>query len=268
MTQSKSQSVKIHPTSFISSDTQLDVDVEIGPYTVIQGQVQIGKGTIIEGHVSIGSRSGIVKIGEKNHIFPGAAVGGPPQDLSYKGDATQLVIGNGNTIREFTTLNIASTKHQCVTRIGNNNYLMAYTHVGHDCQLGSNITMANNSILGGHVEIEDNVVISAMCGVNQFCKIGKFSFLAAGSEVNKDVLPFSKAHGKFAVMRGTNKIGLQRNGYSMEEVSNVHRAIRIIVMGTETVEQAIDRISTECNLSPNIEYLINFIRHSNRGIAR
>ncbi|MBX2993563.1 MAG: acyl-ACP--UDP-N-acetylglucosamine O-acyltransferase [Bdellovibrionaceae bacterium] len=260
--------MKVHPTSIIQGDVELADGVEIGPYCLIQGRVKIGKGTFVEGHVTLGSRHGIVEIGENNHLAPGSAIGGPPQDIGYKNEATTLRIGNNNVIREFSTINIATTKGTKVTSIGNNNYLMAYTHVGHDCEIHNNVVIANNTNLGGHTVIEDNVTIGGVCAFNQFSRIGKGSFIAGCSVVNKDILPFSKAQGNYAVCRATNKIGLARRGFSPEEVENVHRAIRIVLMGTDTIEEALARIEAKCQMSENIQYFVNFIRSSKRGIAK
>lgn len=258
----------IHPTTIIDGDVIIAEGVQVGPYCHIQGKVKIGKGTVIEGHVTLGFKSGEVIVGENNHFSPGAVIGGPPQDVGYKNERTRLVIGNGNKFREFSTANLATTKGDGETTIGNNGYFMAYTHIGHDCKIANNVVIANDSHLGGHTIIEDNVVIGGVCAFNQFTKVGKFSFIGGGSVVNKDILPYTRAHGDHAICRATNKIGLQRNGFSKEEVENVHRAIRFLIMGTDTIEEAIERINKECMDSENIRYIINFVRSSKRGIAR
>ncbi|MFN3454235.1 MAG: acyl-ACP--UDP-N-acetylglucosamine O-acyltransferase [Pseudobdellovibrio sp.] len=259
--------MKIHPTAVLSSDVKIEEDVEIGPYCNIQGQVTIGKGTFIEGHSTIGSRYGIVKIGKNNHILPGAVIGGPPQDISYKSEPTQLIIGDNNVIREFTTFNLATSKGDGITSIGNNCYFMAYSHVGHDCKIGSNVIVANNSHFGGHCEVEDNVVIGGVCAFNQFSKIGRYSFVAGSSIVNKDILPFSRAQGNYAVVRATNKVGLLRKGFAKDEVANIHKAVRILIMGKGTVEESLARIASECTPSENISALVHFVKSSKRGIA-
>lgn len=259
---------KVHPTSIINGDVELEEGVEIGPYCLLQGQVKIKKGTFIEGHATIGSRYGILEIGENNLISPGAVIGGPPQDVTYKSEATMLIIGNNNVIREFTTLNIATSKGDKKTEIGNNNYFMSYTHVGHDCKIGNNVVIANNSHLGGHTIIEDNVVIGGVCAFNQFVRVGKNSFIAGSSVVTKDIIPFCKAQGAYAIARATNKIGLARKGFSKDEVKNIHKAIRILLMGKDTQEVSIERIKNECQMTPNIEYFIHFVKTSKRGIAK
>lgn len=261
------ENVKIHPSSIISADAEIASDVIIGPYCLIQGKIKIGKGTVIEGHVTLGSRFGVMEVGENNLFSPGAVIGGPPQDLSYKNEATKLIIGNNNTFREFSTVNIATSKADGITQIGNHGYFMAYTHVGHDCKIGDHVTIANDSHLGGHCEIEDGVTIGGVCGFNQFTKVGRGAFIAGNSVVNKDILPFCRAQGTYATIRATNKIGLARKGFPREEITNVHKAIRIIIMGSHTVDEGIARIRAECVMSPNIEYFINFIKSSKRGIA-
>lgn len=260
--------MKVHPSSVIEGNVEIAEDVEIGPYCLIKGNIKIGRGCYIEGHVTLGSKYGILEIGENNRFSPGAVIGGPPQDVGYKSEPTRLKIGNNNVFREFTTVNTATSKADKETTLGNNNYLMSYTHIGHDCKIGNNVVIANNSHLAGHTEVEDGVVIGGVCAFNQFTKVGRNSFIAGSSIVNKDILPFSKAQGNYAVCRATNKVGLQRKGFPPEEVENVHRALRIIIMGTDTMDESIARIKAECQISPNIEYLFNFIKNSKRGIAR
>ncbi|HEX7676132.1 MAG TPA: acyl-ACP--UDP-N-acetylglucosamine O-acyltransferase [Bdellovibrio sp.] len=258
---------KIHPSSVIGPDVEIADDVEIGPYCLIQGKVKIGKGTFVEGHVTLGSRHGILEIGENNHFSPGAVIGGAPQDISYKGEPTSLIIGNNNTFREFSTVNLATSKHDKKTEIGNNCYFMSYTHIGHDCKIGNNVIIANDSHLGGHCIIEDGVNIGGVCAFNQFVRVGRGAFVAGSSAINKDILPFSRAQGNYATVRATNKIGLSRKGYSREEVANVHKAIRIMIMGSHSVEEGIKRIKEECTPSDNINYFLNFITTSKRGLA-
>lgn len=258
----------VHPSTVISGKLELEEGAEVGPYCLIQGHVKIGKGTVVEGHVSLGSKGGVVEIGAHNHFHPGAVIGGPPQDITYKGEETSLIIGDHNTFREFSTVNLATSKEDKKTIVGSHCYLMSYTHIGHDCRIGNNVIIANDSHLGGHCIIDDYVVIGGMCAFNQFTRVGQGSFIAGGSIVNKDILPFSKAQGNHAVIRATNKVGLARRGLPREEVENIHRAIRILIMGSDTQDEALARIDTECSNSENIEYLVNFIRQSKRGIAK
>lgn len=259
--------MKIHPTSVLSPDVELAADVEIGPYCLIQGKVRIGKGTYIEGHATVGCRSGVIEIGEHNHICPGAVIGGPPQDISYKGEPTQLVIGNHNVFREFSTVNIATAKGLGKTIVGDHGYFMAYTHIGHDCHIGDHVIMANDTHLGGHCEIADHVVIGGVCAFNQFVKVGRNAFIAGSSAINKDILPFSRAQGNYAVARATNKVGLLRKGFSREDVQNIHKALRILIMGQDTLEVAVARIQGECTPSSSIDEILHFIKTSKRGLA-
>lgn len=259
--------MSIHPSTIIHGDVQIEDGVEIGPYCLIQGQVTIKKGTYVEGHVTLGSRYGVMEIGENNHFAPGAVIGGPPQDVTYKSEPTRLKIGNNNIFREFSTVNIATSKGDKETTIGDHNYFMAYTHVGHDCKIGNHVVIANDSHLGGHTVIEDNVVIGGLSAFNQFTKVGRGAFIAGSSIVNKDILPFSRAQGNYAVCRATNKIGLARKGFPRDEVQNIHKAVRILILGSHTVEEGLARIQSECTMSPNLEYLIQFVRSSKRGIA-
>lgn len=259
--------MKIHPTSVLSPDVEVGPDVEIGPYCLIQGKVKIGRGTFVEGHCTVGCRSSVLEIGENNHICPGAVIGGPPQDISYRGEPTRLVIGDNNVFREFCTVNIATSKGAGVTTVGHNGYFMAYTHIGHDCRIGDNVIMANDTHLGGHCDIEDNVVIGGICAFNQYTNVGRNAFIAGGSVVNKDILPFSRAQGSYAIVRATNKVGLLRKGFSKDEVDNIHKAIRIIIMGSKTIEEGLERIRQECAPGPYIDYLVNFVKASKRGIA-
>jgi len=260
--------MKIHPSSVISKEAELADDVIIGPYCIVQGKVRIDSGTKLDSHVSLGSEYGIVEIGKNNHICAGAALGGPPQDIHYKNERTRLVIGDGNTIREFTSLNIGTARAKGVTKIGNRNLIMAYVHLGHDCQLGDNNVIVNSTQIAGHVEIDNNVTIGGVCGINQFVRIGSFSFIAGASSVHKDVIPFSICRGNYAVCAATNKIGLSRSGMSSENVENIHRAIRIIIKGSSTINEAVERILRECQVTSDVEYLINFVKNSKRGIAK
>lgn len=251
----------------ISPDAEIGPDVEIGPYCLIQGKIKIGRGTYIEGHATVGCRSSIIELGENNHISPGAVIGGPPQDISYKGEPTRLEIGSNNVFREFSTVNIATSKGEGRTVIGNNCYFMSYTHVGHDCRIGNNVIVANDTHMGGHCEIEDNVVIGGICAFNQFTRVGKGAFIGGSSVINKDILPFSKANGNWALCRATNKVGLLRKGLPKDEVQNIHKALRIFIMSVDTLEESIARIRSECESSESIDYLIHFVKSSKRGIA-
>lgn len=258
----------IHPTAVIDKTVDLGEGVKVGPYSVIKGKVLIGNGTKIDSHVVIGSEHGSVVLGKNNHVLPGAMIGGPPQDKKFKGEPTSLEIGDNNILREFVTVNCGTATGGGVTRIGSNNLLMAYVHVAHDCQLGSNIAVANTTNFAGHVTVEDNVHVGGICAFNQFTTIGKYAFIAGDSAVNKDIMPFTIAQGKYAVSRAPNSIGLERAGFSKDEVDNIYKAIRIVTKGGRTIEESLEDILKECAPSENITYLMNFIKKSERGIAR
>lgn len=260
--------MSIHPSAIIGPGVEIHPDAVIAPYAVITGNVKIGKGTRVESFVRIGAESGRVVIGENNHILSGACLGGPPQDLSYKGDDTQLVIGDNNVIREFVTINLGTTKGGGLTKIGNNCMLMAYVHIAHDCHLGDRVVIANSCQFAGHVVIGDNVRVGGMCGVAQFCRIGSYAYLAGDTKVNKDILPFTIAQGGWAKTRATNKIGLDRAGFSKEDIDKINRAVRFLIMGDRTLEEAIQKIETECLPSQRVEELLAYIRSSEAGIAR
>jgi UDP-N-acetylglucosamine acyltransferase len=261
-------STLVHPTAILGKGVELDSGVSIGPYSVLKGKVFVGRDTVIESHVVVGSDHGTVKLGKNNHLFSSAMVGGPPQDLKYKNEPTGLEIGDNNQIREFVTVNIGTATGTGTTRIGSNCLLMAYVHVAHDCQFGSHIAVANTSNFAGHVTVEDYVRVGGVCSFNQFITIGKYAFIAGDSAVNKDVMPFTIAQGKYAVSRAPNLVLLERSGFDKDEIENIYRAIRIVTKGGRTIEEALADIQKDCGNSENIQYLTNFIRKSERGIAR
>lgn len=258
----------IHPRASIGSEAAISPDAEIGAFCVIEGEVSIGAHTVIEAHAHIGSRFGRVTIGEHNHIQTGAVLGGPPQDLSYRGGYTELVVGAHNRIGEYTSINLGSVKGGGVTRIGDRNFIMAYVHIGHDCRLGDEIVITNGTQLAGHVTIESHALLSGLAGVTQFVRLGAYSFLVGGSFANKDIPPYTIAEGHWATPRAINRVGLKRAGFDAAERRNLDRALRILLDRALTTEQAAARIESECASSPQIEHLANFLRTSDRGVAR
>jgi UDP-N-acetylglucosamine acyltransferase len=257
----------IHASSIISNEAEIASGVTIGPFCVVRGKVKIGEGTVLDSHVSVGSEFGSVEIGKNNRLSAGSAVGGPPQDIGYKNESTKLVIGDHNIIREMVTINIGTAKGGGVTQIGDHCMIMAYTHVAHDCRLGNHIVIANSTQLAGHVLIEDHAKIGGMCGINQFVRIGRHSFVAGDSAVNKDILPFTIAQGNYAVMRSCNRIGMERSGIVKPEVESVNRAVRILTQAALTLDQAIERIQKECEPSASLQVFLEAIKASTRGIA-
>jgi UDP-N-acetylglucosamine acyltransferase len=259
----------VHSSATVGGRAVVASDAEIGPYCVIEGEVEIGPKTVIESHARIGSRYGRVKIGANNHIQHGAVLGGPPQDLGYEGGAyTALEIGDHNRIGEFVSINLGTAKGGGVTRIGSRNFVMAYSHIGHDCQLEEHIVIVNGSQFAGHVTIEHHALVSGLTGVTQFTRIGAYSFLAAGAFANKDIAPFTIAEGHWAAPRAVNRVGLKRAGFDAAERSNIERAIRALLDRALTIEEVVARIETDCEASPQIAHLVRFISTSKRGIAR
>lgn len=260
--------MSVHSSAIISPETELGKDVSIGPYTVIKGKVKIGDGCSIAHHVTIGCQQADIKIGKKNKIFSGAVIGSPSQDITEKGERAQLIIGDDNIFREFITLNLGSKKEKGLTQIGSHNMLMAYVHVAHDCVIGDHVIIANCGQLAGHVVVEDYVKISGVCCFNQFVSLGKHSYICGDSTVNKDILPYSIAQGKYAVMRATNKIGMERAGFSEKEISVIHKALRSILKANLSLQKILERLLTEFPNSPHVQYLVQFVRASKRGLAK
>ncbi len=261
--------MKIDPRAIISSKAEIDKGVEIGPYSIIGDDVFIGKDTVIGAHVVI---EGPAQIGERNRIYQFVSIGTPPQDLTYHGEETTVIIGNDNVIREFVTINRGSTKENWKTVIGNGNYLMAYAHVAHDCCLGDNIVMANLATLGGHVAVGDHAIISAFVAVHQFVRIGTYAFVGAKCGVDRDIPPFMLASvdktGPRAKLFGINTVGLRRQGFSRDVIEGLKRAYKIIWRENKNLKKAIEQVRNELEPFQELELLIEFLSTSRRGIIR
>jgi UDP-N-acetylglucosamine acyltransferase len=261
--------MSIHPSATVSRRAIVADDAEIGPYCVLEGEVEIGAGTVVESGARIGSRYGRVKIGARNHIQHGAVLGGPPQDLGYEGGAyTALEIGDDNRIGEFVSINLGTEKGGGVTRVGNDNFIMAYTHIGHDCQLAEHIVIVNGAQFAGHVHIEHHALVSGLTGVTQFTRLGAYSFLAAGAFANKDIAPFTIAEGHWATPRAANRVGLKRAGFDAAERKNIDGAVRLLLDRSLKIDEVVAQIEKECSPSPQISHLVKFLTSSDRGIAR
>lgn len=254
----------IHKTSIVDSKAEIDDNVYIGPYCVIEGKVTIKRGTKLLSHVVVQGRT---TIGEDCIISPFASIGGPPQDITYKGEETETIIGRRNTIKEYVTINRGTPHGGGVTRIGDNNFIMAYSHIAHDCKVGSNVIMANCATLAGHVEVEDNVVFGGLCAVHQFCRIGRFAFISGLTGVPKDIPPFMIAAGVRAKLYGLNVIGLERNNFSREEIAKLKKAYRILFRSSLPLSTSLKILEEELE-GENIKILIEFIQKSKRGICR
>jgi UDP-N-acetylglucosamine acyltransferase len=259
----------IHASATVSGRAVIADDAEIGPYCVIEGEVEIGPQTVVESGARIGSRYGRVRVGARNHIQHGAVLGGPPQDLGYAGGAyTALEIGDDNRIGEFASINLGTEKGGGVTRVGDHNFIMAYSHVGHDCQLAEHIVIVNGAQFAGHVVIEHHALVSGLVGVTQYTRIGAYSFLAAGAFANKDIAPFTIAEGHWATPRAANRVGLKRAGFHASERRNIDNAIRMLLDRALTIDEVVAKIEKECSPSPQIAHLVEFLTSSDRGIAR
>lgn len=256
----------IHPTAVVSSEASVGDGVVIGPYSVIGAQVTIGADCVMGPHVRI---DGPVTLGERNNIVGQCSIGTPPQDLKFKGEKTELVIGNDNTFREFVTINRGTAGGGRITTIGSRNFFMAYAHVAHDCHVGSDTVFANNATLAGHVEVGDHSTIGAFSGVHQFCRVGEHAFIGGGSICTQDVMPFVKTVGnRPARSYGINTIGLQRKGFSAETIEALERAYRILIRSKLRVEEAVARIESELGYFAEVRYFAEFARESKRGIIR
>ena len=257
--------VRRHPAAVVDRAAELDDDVEVGAYSVIGPGARIGKGTRIKSHVVV---EGNTSIGRDNVIHQFATVGSPPQDLKYRGEDSRLVIGDGNTIREFASLNPGTAGGGMVTRIGRRNLLMMQSHIAHDCILGDDNIVANGAMLGGHVVVEDHVIIGALVGVHQFVAIGSGAIVGAGSMVSKDVPPYCNATGDRVRLRGLNLEGLQRRGFDKGRVEAIRRAYRILFRSNLKVREALDRIRGEVPRTCEVDRIVAFVEKSRRGVCR
>jgi UDP-N-acetylglucosamine acyltransferase len=258
-------SADIHKTSIVSSKALLDHDVIIGPFCTIGAGVKIKGGTKVISHAVI---EGSTEIGENCTIYPFASIGTPPQDLKYKNEKTGVKIGNNNILREYITIHRASVSGYGFTEIGNSNFLMAYTHVAHDCKLGNSIIMANAATLGGHVMVEDGVFIGGLAAVHQFGMIGAYAMIGGLSAVTQDVLPYTMVSGSKPKLYGLNAVGLKRKGFSDETIKHLKKAYKILFREKRTLKEAIKKIRTDMPQTPEIIHMIDFIERSKRGICR
>ncbi len=255
----------IHETAIISSSARLADDVEIGPYAVIEDDVEIGEGTVIGPHTVI---KGETRIGSNNRIYQFASIGGDPQDKKYAGEATRLEIGDGNTIREFCTINRGTAKQQGVTRVGDDNWLMAYVHIAHDCVIGDHTIFANCTTLAGHVVVGDHAIFGGFSGVHQFCHIGEHSFMAMYSVVAKDIPAYVIVSGNPVEPRGINKEGLKRRGFDQDQLRQLHEAYRMIYREGLKLAEAMTELEKRVVEQPVLLPLVESLKSSTRGIAR
>ncbi|OGT97899.1 MAG: acyl-[acyl-carrier-protein]--UDP-N-acetylglucosamine O-acyltransferase [Geobacteraceae bacterium GWC2_48_7] len=257
----------IHPSAIIDSSAKIAADVEVGPYAIIGREVSIGAGTIIGPHAVIGDWT---EIGRNNHIFHQTSVGAPPQDLKYKNEETWTRIGDNNVIREFATVHRGTVTGHGETVVGNNNLMMSYSHVAHDCRLGNGIVMANSATLAGHVTVEDNVILGGLVAVHQFSTIGAYSMIGGGTMVGLDIPPYmiATSETREARLRGLNLIGLKRRGFSEESIRNLKNAYKTLFMAHLKLADAIAKIRKDIVGCAEVDNLLAFIERSQRGICR
>lgn len=255
----------IHPTAIIDSSAKIASDVSIGAYSIIGANVEVDSGTWIGPHVVI---NGSAKIGKNNRIYQFASLGEAPQDLKYKGDPTCLEIGDGNTIREYVTFNRGTLEGGGITRIGSHNLFMAYVHVAHDCQVGSNIVFANSASLAGHVHVDDFAILGGFTLVHQFSRIGGYCMTSMGSAVNRDVPPYLMVSGNYAKPIGINKIGLQRHGFSDESIRAITNAYKLLVLSRKSRNEVSVAVQPLVDQYPEVKRFADFINGSQRGIVR
>ncbi|WP_334106841.1 acyl-ACP--UDP-N-acetylglucosamine O-acyltransferase [Methylobacillus sp.] len=256
---------RIHPTAIVDPQAELDSTVEVGAFSIIGPGVRIDAGTRVASHVVI---KGPTTIGKDNQIFQYSSLGEVPQDKKYKDEPTLLEIGDGNTIREFCTFNRGTAQDKGTTRIGSHNWIMAYVHIAHDCEVGNHTIFANNSSLAGHVDVHDHAILGGFTLIHQFCKIGSHVITAVGSVVFKDIPPYVTAAGYDAKPHGINSEGLKRRGFSADSIMQIKRAYKTVYRNGLTLEEARQQLAEQKKAVPELDILVDFLNHSTRGIVR
>jgi UDP-N-acetylglucosamine acyltransferase len=255
----------IHSTAVIHPEAELGSGVRVGPYSVIGPAVKIDNDTEVGAHVVI---EGPTTIGKNCRFFPFSSIGQIPQDLKFHGERTELIIGDNNVFREFVTFHRGTAGGGKRTVVGHDSFFMAYTHVAHDCEIGSHVIMGNAATLAGHVTVGDHSSIGAFSGIHQFCRVGKFGFVGGYSVITKDVLPYSKTVGNRAHCYGLNPIGLRRKGFDDEKLGIIKKAFRLLLQSKLNTSQALEAIAREIPQIDEVQYLVDFIRSSHRGIIK
>ena len=261
-----SHAPRIHPTALVSVGAELDASVEIGPWSTVGPHVRIGRGSRILSHVVLEGHS---RLGEDNTVYPFSVLGAVPQDLKYRGEATELIIGDRNVIRESVTMNLGTHAGGGRTQIGNDCLIMAYTHLGHDSILGSHCIIANYGGLAGHVSLEDHVIIGGMTGISQHVRVGAHAYIGGASGLERDVPPFCIALGsRPCAIKGANIVGLKRRGFSAERIQKINEVIKLWVRPEFPKEQCLLEIESQYGESPDIQIFLRFIRESERGVVK
>ncbi len=257
--------MSIHPTAIVAATAELGAGVEIGPYACVGPKVKIGDGTRVGAHAVI---DGHTTIGRDNVIFHHTSLGAVPQDLKYRGEDSQLIVGERNQIREFVTVHLGTEGGGMVTRIGDDNLLMNYAHVAHDCSLGNRSVIANGVQIAGHVVVESHVIAGALSGIHQFARIGESALIGAGSMVSQDVAPFCNATGDRAVLHGLNLIGLRRRGFDADTIRHIKEAYRLVFRSGFKLTEAIEKVRAEVPSCTAIDHFVAFLATSERGLCR
>jgi len=259
------ESEGIHPTVIIDPSAEIDASASIGAYSIIGSDVKVGKNTSIGPHVVVGSST---TIGAGNKIFQFSSIGEIPQDKKYHGEDSELIIGDNNTIREYVTINRGTEEDQGFTKIGDRNWIMAYVHIAHDCNVKNDITFANGSTLAGHVTVEDFAILGGFTLVHQFCRIGAYSFCAMGTALNRDLPPYLMASGNYASTHGLNKEGLHRQGFSEDCIRALHKSYKLLVRSNNSKSDNLAEVEKLANQFPEVKYFMEFIASSERGITK
>jgi len=256
----------IHPTAYIDPAARVPASCSVGPFCIVGAGVELGENCQLISHVVI---HGPAKIGSNNRFFTFCAIGGEPQDISYKGEPTRLEMGDSNVVRECVTLNRGTSKGGGVTRIGSHTLIMAYSHVGHDSVIGDHAMLVNGATLAGHVTVEDWAVVGALCPVHQFVRIGAHAYVGGGTTITQDVLPFSKCvQPRDVRVYGANAIGLERRGFSKERIKQIQHAFRVLVNSKLNTSQALEKLKSEGDQGEDVAMMIRFIETSERGVIK
>jgi UDP-N-acetylglucosamine acyltransferase len=254
---------RIHPTAIVDKKAEIAKDAEIGPWVIVGPGCVVGPGSILEARSTLQEN---VRLGSHVTVGIGSVLGGKPQDLKFKGEVTYVEVGDNTTIREYVTVN-RGTSYSFKTTVGANCFLMSYSHLAHDCHIGNGVIMSNATQLAGHVTVEDHVIISGVCAVHQFVKIGRHAFIGGMSRVQKDVPPFVKAVGTPIKLYGLNTVGLQRRGFSEEVIAELKKAYRLFFRSELNVSQALERAAVELKPFDEVKSLIAFVENSGRGVT-
>lgn len=256
----------IHPTAFIDPAARVAESCSVGPFCIVGADVELGENCELISHVVI---HGPAKIGANNRFFPFCAIGGEPQDISYRGEKTRLEMGDNNVVREYVTLNRGTVKGGGVTRIGSHTLIMAYSHVGHDSVVGDHAMLVNGATLAGHVIVEDWAVVGALCPVHQFARIGAHAYIGGGTTITQDVLPFSKCvQPRDVRVYGANAVGLERRGFSKDRILKIQHAFRVLVNSKLNTTQALEKLKSEGDQGEDVAMMIRFIEQSERGVIK